>query len=133
MKKIGIAVASIAAAILSALTAGASQAATPDETFNARYAAMDLNHDGVVSVTEFGTAAQRFLDAQKASGFATIDANADGKISFDELFRPASLVVGDAAPAVTPATYKAKTTETRDVSKLHPVIEVYEIIHPSAK
>ena len=125
MKKIGIAVASIAAASLLALTAGACQAATPD--------AMDLNHDGVVSVTEFGTAAQRFLDAQKASGFATIDANADGKISFDELFHPASLVVGDAAPAVTPATYKAETTETRDVSKLHPVIEVYEIIHPSAK
>jgi Ca2+-binding EF-hand superfamily protein len=130
MKKIGIAVASIAAASLLALTAGATQAATPDATFNARYAAMDANGDGVVSVTEFGAAAQKFLDAQKASGFATIDANADGTISFDELFHPASLVVGDAAPVVTQTSY---TSETTGVSMLHPVIEVYQIIDNSAE
>jgi hypothetical protein len=133
MKKIGIAIASIATTALLGLSAGASFAATANSDFSARYAAMDLNGDGAVSVTEFGQAAQKYLDAQKANGFASLDVNGDGTITPAELLHPAAFVTKEAAPTMSKADYTVSDSGARDVSKLRPVIEVYEIIDSPTK
>ena len=88
-----------------ALSTTASHASPADEAFNARYAAMDQNGDGIVSVNEFGTAMEKFLEAQRANGFANIDSNGDGLIEASELYRPAHLVMETSAAHAEKASF----------------------------
>jgi len=133
MIKYGLKAAAVATALMLALPVGASKASEAGEAFNARYAAMDLNGDGIVSVQEFGTAAQKFLEAQRANGFAHIDRNGDGLIEASELYRPARLVTETPSASVTDASYTSDQPVTRDFSKLRPVVTIEEIITPSLK
>jgi len=133
MIKYGLKAAAVATALMLALPAGVSHASPADEAFNARYAAMDLDHNGIVSVKEFGIAAEKFLEAQRASGFAHIDRNGDGLIEASELYRPTRLVTETPSASVNNAVYTSDQTVTRDFSKLRPVITVEEIITPSQK
>jgi len=133
MIKYGLKAAAVATALMLALPLGASMASPADEAFNARYAAMDLDHNGVVSVKEFGIAAEKFLEAQRASGFAHIDRNGDGLIEASELYQPARLVTETPTASVGKVSYTSDQTVTRDFSKLRPVITVEEIITPSQK
>jgi Ca2+-binding EF-hand superfamily protein len=133
MIKYGLKAAAVATALMLALPIGASKASEADEAFNARYAAMDLNGDGIVSVKEFGTAAEKFLEAQRANGFARVDRNGDGLIEASELYHPARLITETPPVSVSNAAYTSDQTATRDFSKLRPVITVEEIITTSQK
>jgi Ca2+-binding EF-hand superfamily protein len=120
MKTFGIAAASLAAALVLAMPTAQSTASEANDTFNARYAAMDLNGDGVVSVSEFGAVAERMLAVQRASNFAALDTDADGRISQSELLQRVSMVSPSAQPV-------------RDVTNLRPVITVEEFIDSPAR
>ncbi|HKJ73803.1 MAG TPA: hypothetical protein VKA19_06775 [Alphaproteobacteria bacterium] len=121
MLKYGFAVASLATALTLALPIGASNASQAKDTFAARYAAMDLNGDGVVSVKEFGTVAEKILAAQRASGFSNLDKNRDGVISASELYHPAAFTRATTVAKVEKATSKS-------TSHLVPVITVEQIL-----